>query len=130
MQIDENNDPNLVDELPAINGHVSAMVPVSEYSFITGSQDCTFRGWEIQDGQFLGEFNLLTDAPIKCVSLNDDHSLLAVGDSNGNVGLYTENLETGSWTFHSTIPCHDAEVLCLSWHKNTLATGKAVDFRR
>ena len=70
MQIDENNDPNLVDELPAINGHVSAMVPVSEYSFITGSQDCTFRGWEVQDGQFLGEFNLLTDAPIKSGVLN------------------------------------------------------------
>lgn len=122
MQIDQNNDPILVDELGAINGHVSAMVATSPTSIITGSQDCTFRGWELQDGQFLGEFNLLTEAPIKCVSINETHDLIAVGLANGNVCLYTVDMEDG-WSFHSCIECHNAEVLCLSWNKNLLATG-------
>ena len=121
MQIDENNDPILVDELGAINGHVSAMVATSSTAIITGSQDCTFRGWEIQDGQFLGEFNLLTEAPIKCVSINETQDLIALGLANGNVCLYTVDME--GWSFHSRIECHDAEVLCLSWNKNLLATG-------
>ena len=75
MQVDQNNDPILLDELPAINGYVSSIVRTSSNTFITGSQDCTFRGWEIRDDQFIGNFNILTEAPIKCVSINQDHTL-------------------------------------------------------
>ena len=75
MQVDQNNDPILLDELPAINGYVSSIVRTSSDTFITGSQDCTFRGWEIRDDQFIGNFNILTEAPIKCVSINQDHTL-------------------------------------------------------
>ena len=121
MQIDQNNDPVLVDELGAINGHVSAMVATSNSSFITGAQDCTFRGWDIQEGQFLAEFNLLAEAPIKCVSINGEQNLIAVGLSNGNVCLYSATME--GWEYHSKIECHDSEVHCLSWNKNLLATG-------
>ena len=80
MQVDQNNDPILLDELPAINGYVSSIVRTSSDTFITGSQDCTFRGWEIRDDQFIGNFNILTEAPIKCVSINQDHTL--TGESN------------------------------------------------
>ena len=86
MQVDQNNDPILLDELPAINGYVSSIVRTSSDTFITGSQDCTFRGWEIRDDQFIGNFNILTEAPIKCVSINQDHTL--TGESNlGEISL-------------------------------------------
>ena len=148
MQVDQNNDPILLDELPAINGYVSSIVRTSSDTFITGSQDCTFRGWEIRDDQFIGNFNILTEAPIKCVSINQDHTLtgksnlreislgeiwgrmedksfkkcLALGLENGNVELYQADI-TEDWKFHSRIQVHNAEVLCLSWKQNFLATG-------
>ena len=89
MQVDQNNDPILLDELPAINGYVSSIVRTSSDTFITGSQDCTFRGWEIRDDQFIGNFNILTEAPIKCVSINQDHTLTGKLFSGVRLGFMT-----------------------------------------
>ena len=41
---------------------------------------------------------------------------------NGNVELYQADI-TEDWKFHSRIQVHNAEVLCLSWKQNFLATG-------
>merc|ERR1719326_2504043 len=71
MQIDENNEPRYIDELPAVNGAVSSIVAVSENSFITGSQDRTFRGWSVHEEGFETDFNMLSEDIIKCTSINE-----------------------------------------------------------
>ena len=50
------------------------------------------------------------------------HELSALGLENGNVELYQADI-TEDWKFHSRIQVHNAEVLCLSWKQNFLATG-------
>ena len=39
MEFSQRAEPKLVDELPAINGFVSAIIPTSEETFLTGSQE-------------------------------------------------------------------------------------------
>ena len=95
---------------------------VSENSFVTGSQDRTFRGWSVQNEGFVTEFNILTDNTILCTAINETQTLIALGLRNGNVELYKADNEE-VWKFHSTIQCHNSEVLCLSWNDSILATG-------
>ena len=71
----------------------------------------------------------LTKITLSLVSLGSSASSLPVYDSlsalgleNGNVELYQADI-TEDWKFHSRIQVHNAEVLCLSWKQNFLATG-------
>ena len=95
---------------------------VSENSFITGSQDRTFRGWSVHEEGFETDFNMLSEDIIKCTSINETKTLIALGLRNGNVEVYKSD-EEESWKFHCRIQCHDSEVLCLSWNGTVLATG-------
>ena len=72
-----------------IRGPINSIAKVNSSTFITGSQDCTFREWTVNEELYQSEIHVVEKIKlaIKVIALDEHSKILAVGLENGNIDI-------------------------------------------